>query len=148
MAPSTAWAAGASVGFEAKGVDPAAALNNPLGLDVRDALGRRVSAAKVMRDLGRAQARRSRESSYGEALPGAGRLSALGGLRAFLRAALIEPFGESAPAVWSRALTSRPGDKFARLIVLFFGVLLLRRFESCRRFKRAFAFRPLFVLRC
>jgi hypothetical protein len=143
-----AQATGAAVGFEARGVDPLAAVSNPLGLDVRDALGRPVSADKVMRDLSRGQARQAKESSYAEALPGAGRLSALGSLGAWLRSALGRPPGGSSPAVWCRALSSRPGDKLARLMILFFGALLWRRRESCRFATFAPAFRTCFVLRC
>ncbi len=36
-----------AVGLEARGVDPSAALHNLWGLDVRDALGRKVSARRV-----------------------------------------------------------------------------------------------------
>lgn len=147
VAPA-ARADGGAVGYDARGVDPMAAVANPLGLDVRDALGRPVSAAKLLQDLGRAQARQARESSYAEALPGASRLSAPGSLRAFLSSALRRPPGGGAPAVWCRALSSRPGDKLSRPLILFFGALLLLQLDSRRRFKFVPASRRCLVLRC
>ena len=59
-----------AVGLEARGVDPRAALHNPHGLDVRDALGRPVSARLVRQQIKAAAAEAAASpSSYSSALP-------------------------------------------------------------------------------
>ncbi len=66
-----------SVGLDAQGVDPLAALHNDQGLDVRDALGRPVSAQKVSTELSQASAKRATVASYASALPKAKLFAAL-----------------------------------------------------------------------
>jgi hypothetical protein len=58
-----------AVGLDARGVDPMVALDNRMGLDVRDELGRSVTAAAVTKDLSRARARRVVEGAFTSRLP-------------------------------------------------------------------------------
>jgi hypothetical protein len=66
-----------SVGLDAQGVDPLAALHNDQGLDVRDALGRPVSGEKVSSELSQASAKRATTAAYASALPKAKLFAAL-----------------------------------------------------------------------
>lgn len=58
-----------AVGLEAQGVDPWAALSNPHRLDVRDELGRPVSARLIERQLKLGQASGAEAASYASRLP-------------------------------------------------------------------------------
>ncbi|MFI5361786.1 MAG: hypothetical protein ACHQ49_07430 [Elusimicrobiota bacterium] len=58
-----------AVGLDARGVNPIAAVNNPDGLDVRDALGRPVTAQAVLADMNKASAARAAQNSYSSHLP-------------------------------------------------------------------------------
>ena len=58
-----------SVGLDARGVDPMAAVNNGQGLDVRDELGRPVSSKVVLADMKQAQVARAAETAYQSGLP-------------------------------------------------------------------------------
>ncbi len=66
-----------AVGLDAQGVDPLAALNNPSGLDVRDQLGRPVSAQLVAAQMKAAQVAQAREAAYASRLPEAAAVAAL-----------------------------------------------------------------------
>ena len=66
-----------AVGLDAQGVDPLAALNNPSGLDVRDQLGRPVSAQLVASQMKAAQTAAAVEASYASTTPKAAVLAAL-----------------------------------------------------------------------
>ena len=57
------------VGLEAQGVDPWAALRNPAGLDVRDALGRPVSVKVIESQLTAARAEAAAQDAFASRLP-------------------------------------------------------------------------------
>ena len=56
-------------GLDAQGVDPRVAVENRLGLDVRDAQGRPVTREQVLADLKGAAVTRVAESAYASSLP-------------------------------------------------------------------------------
>ena len=56
------------VGLQAQGVDPAFALDNRLGLDLRDELGRPVTTRQVLKDLKAATVERTRVSAWASKL--------------------------------------------------------------------------------
>lgn len=58
-----------AVGLEAQGVDPWASLHNPLGLDVRDELGRPVSARLVESQIKAAAAKAAAAAAFSSRLP-------------------------------------------------------------------------------
>ena len=67
-----------AAGLDAQGVDPRAAVENRLGLDVRDAQGRPVTREQVLADLKGATVRRAAANAFASSLPKAGAvLSAL-----------------------------------------------------------------------
>lgn len=78
----------ATVGLDAKGVDPLVALHNDSGLDIRDALGRPVSAQKVATELKQAQAKAASEAAFASRLPQAAAVAALLEMIQVLRLAL------------------------------------------------------------
>jgi hypothetical protein len=140
-----------AVGLDARGVDPMAAVNNQDGLDVRDALGRPVSAQVVLDQLKRAEAARAAQNSYSSSLPKANAvLSSLeysvGGLLTLVR--LID--GVPVRVEW--ASLPAPGPKLSALFLILLGAVLaqaatvlrprasLPALSSCRR--------SLEVLRC
>ena len=83
------------VGLEARGVDPMSAVDNRLGLDVRDEMGRPVSGRVVLEELKRASVARTIANSFTSRLP---------------RARLILPALESAAGcgTWLIQLTESP----------------------------------------
>lgn len=108
-----------AVGLDARGVDPMAAVDNAQGLDVRDELGRPVSAKVVLDQLKQAQAARTAEAAYTSRLPKAKSVlasleSAPGVLLSLVR--LIE--GVPGPSEWSSLPSPRP-----KLSVVLFAVL-------------------------
>jgi hypothetical protein len=140
-----------SVGLDARGVDPIAAVNNPLGLDVRDALGRPVSAGVVLAEMKKAQAARTAETAYESGLPKAKTVLpsleyAAGRGLSLLRLAEALP----RPAAWASLPVPRP--KLSVLLFLVLGAALVQlapafrpraslpALSSCRR--------SLEVLRC
>ena len=62
-------AAEQAVGLQAQGVDPMAALHNAAGLDVRDELGRPVSAEVIAKELKAASAQAAAASAFTSRLP-------------------------------------------------------------------------------
>lgn len=58
-----------AVGLDAKGVDPRVAVDNRLGLDVRDESGRPVTREQVLADLKSAAVKRAAEGSFTSSLP-------------------------------------------------------------------------------
>jgi hypothetical protein len=133
-----------AVGLDARGVDPMAALDNGAGLDVRDELGRPVSAQVVLDQLKQAQVARTAETAYQSSLPKAKTVLpsleyAAGGFLSLVR--LIETVPLSCE--WASLPLPRP-----KLSVLLFAVLglvlvqaasasrpraLLPALSSCRR---------------
>jgi len=108
-----------AVGLDARGVDPIAAVNNPLGLDVRDALGRPVSAHVVLDELKRAEVARAAETSYSSHLPKAKAVLASleyapGGFLSLVRLIAALP----GRVEWSSLPAPRP-----KLSILLFAVL-------------------------
>lgn len=63
-----------AVGLDARGVDPTQALENSLGVDVRDELGRPVTAAAVLSDMRKARAARTVSQSFFTRLPKAAQI--------------------------------------------------------------------------
>ena len=140
-----------AVGLDARGVDPMAAVNNLQGLDVRDALGRPVSAQTVLAELKQASMARVAESAYASALPKA--RTVLPALEsAFGRLLSLVALAESVPGPSSWASLPSPRPKVCALMFLVLGVVviltasaarpraLLPALSSCRR--------SLEVLRC
>jgi hypothetical protein len=117
-----------AVGLEAQGVDPLAAIHNPHHLDVRDALGRPVSAELVSQQLGLAGKTRSTLASFASKLPRARLFSALAEF--FARA----PFSAlSSPKSWTphkrhfaAAPHSLPDLKVLLLLAAFLSVMTAR----------------------
>jgi len=58
-----------AAGLDAQGVDPRAAIENKLGLDVRDELGRPVTREQVLTDLKAAAVRRAADNAFTSRLP-------------------------------------------------------------------------------
>ena len=114
-----------AVGLDARGVDPMAAVNNRQGLDVRDELGRPVSARVVLDELKRAQVARAVETSYTSALPKAKAVLAsleysAGGLLSLVR--LIEAI--PGPSEW--ASLPSPGPKLSVVFLAVLGAALVQ----------------------
>ena len=111
------------VGLDAQGVNPLSAVDNRLGLDVRDELGRPVSGQLVLAQLKSAAAERAAVTSYASRLP---------------RARLILPALELAAGcgIWlsqladalpaARALASLPTSrpKVSALLLVLLGCVL------------------------
>ena len=120
-----------AVGLDARGVDPLAAVNNPLGLDVRDALGRSVSGRIVLAEFKRAQAARAVETSYTSSLPKAKVVLAsleysVGGLLSLVR--LIE----AVPGRAEWASLPPPGPKLSVLLLAVLGAVLVQAASASR----------------
>ena len=108
-----------SVGLDARGVDPMAAVNNPLGLDVRDELGRSVSGRAVLDDLKKAQVARAAETAYASTLPGAKTVlpileAAVGRALSLFQLAEAPP----GPTAWASLPTPRPRPILPCVVVL------------------------------
>lgn len=111
------------VGLDAKGVNPMSAVDNRLGLDVRDELGRPVSGRLVLEQLKAAQAARTAQNSFTSRLP---------------RARLILPALESAagrgtwlvqlidaiPSAAALASLPTPRPKVSAFLLVMLGCLL------------------------
>lgn len=140
-----------AVGLDARGVDPMAAVDNRLGLDVRDALGRPVSGQAVLNELKKASVARVAQTAFGTGLPKAKTIlpaldMAAGAAVWLARLAEAVP----GPAAWAALPT--PGPKLSLLLFVVLGAVLaqassafrpralLPALSSCRR--------SLEVLRC
>jgi hypothetical protein len=121
------------VGLDAKGVDPMAAVNNRDRLDVRDALGRPVSAKVVLEQLKKAEAARSAQNAYSSVLPKAKTVLPALELAASLGVWLVQLADPAAPSqVWAALplpspkaayVLRRPGARRGRLPAADAGVL-------------------------
>lgn len=129
-----------AVGLEAQGVDPWAALLNPHRLDVRDELGRPVSARLIERQLKLGQASGAERASYASRLPQAKAviraLELLERVEAGLRAGFPAfPWRR----LWALPPPSRCGQKssplgFAAVVLLLLAAALPSKTGSlCRR---------------
>ena len=107
----------AAVGLDARGVDPMAAVENRQGLDVRDELGRPVTAQAVLRDMKSASVARAAEAAYASTLPKARlilpalELAAGAGLR-------LVQFAASLPAALATAFPPGSGPRVALFLIL------------------------------
>jgi hypothetical protein len=120
-----------AVGLDARGVDPMAAVDNRQGLDVRDTLGRPVSARIVLADLKRAQVARAAETSYASSLPKAKAVLAsleysAGGLLSLVR--LIE----SLPGRSEWSALPPPSPKLPVLFLIILGAVLVQAASASR----------------
>jgi hypothetical protein len=120
-----------AVGLDARGVDPMAAVDNGQGLDVRDELGRPVSAKVVLDEFKRAQVARAAETAYTSNLPKANAVLpsleyAPGGFLSLVR--LIESV--PAPSEWASMPSPRP--KLSVLLFAVLGALLVQAASAAR----------------
>ena len=120
-----------SVGLDARGVDPMAAVSNPLGLAVRDALGRRVSGRVVLDEMKKAEVARAAETAYASTLPKAATVLPILEAAAGRGLALILwAENASGPAAWASLPTPRPKPSVLILVVL--GVVLIQAASAFR----------------
>ncbi len=117
-------AAETPVGLEAQGVDAAVALENAQQLDVRDELGRPVSAALIRKQLKQAEATAAADAAYASRLPQARRvtlmLELLSGLGTAIGAALERGFER----LLADAALPRPHQKLPAFAVAVFTLAL------------------------
>ncbi len=104
-----------AVGLGARGVDPMAAVSNPLGLDVRDALGRPVTAQAVLRDVKQAAVTRTVETAYASTLPKARLILPALEMAVGLGLRLVQ-FAAALPAALASGSLPVPGPKIAFLL--------------------------------
>lgn len=116
-----------AVGLEAQGVDPLVSLSNPGNLDVRDALGRPVSAQLVAAQVKQARVKAASEAAFASRLPQAAAVAALLEMIQALRLALrTTPSGRPIRAQFALAPASRTTDKAdpRQALTLGFAVLV------------------------
>ena len=115
-----------AVGLDAQGVDPMVALHNDSGLDVRDELGRPVSAQKVADGLKQAQAKAASEAAFASRLPQAAAVAALlemiEALRLFMRGGTA---GLPPMRLFALAPSQRSAEKAVPLSLIVLGCTLL-----------------------
>ncbi len=111
-----------SVGLDARGVDPMAAVDNSMGLDVRDELGRPVTAQAVLRDVKQAAARRVEQASYASTLPKARVVLPALEWAAGLGVRLVQ-FAEGRPAALVSASLPSPRPRIALALIASPGVV-------------------------
>ena len=120
-----------AVGLDARGVDPMAAVDNAQGLDVRDELGRPVSAKVVLDQLKQAEVARTAQTAYQSALPKAKLVLpaleyAAGGILSLVR--LIE----TVPGPAELASLPLPRPKLAALLFAVLGLVLVQAASASR----------------
>lgn len=120
-----------SVGLDARGVDPMAAVDNRDGLDVRDELGRPVSAQKVLRDLKEASAARAAQNAYASALPKAKAVLPALELAAGVGLRLVQ-FAVSLPAALAVASMPSAGPKILAVLLVLLGAVAAVRAAAAR----------------
>ena len=111
------------VGLDAKGVDPMAAVDNRQGLDVRDALGRPVSAQVVLEQLKKAQAVRAAQNAYASPLPKAKAVLPELELAMGLGAWLFQ-LADALPPLENWSALPVPGPKLFLILIALAGALL------------------------
>jgi len=120
-----------AVGLDARGVDPMAAVDNASGLDVRDELGRPVSAQAVLDQLKQAQVARTAETAYQSALPKAKLvLPALDNLRGGL-VSLVSLL-VTIPGAVELASLPLPRPKVSALLFAVLGLVLVQLASAAR----------------
>jgi hypothetical protein len=113
-----------SVGLDAVGVDPLAAVDNSQGLDVRDALGRPVSGQAVLTELKKAAVARAAQVAAISNLPKARVILPMLELASEAHTWLTRLADVAAPAALSTALPSaKPKIAFALVLVALAVVL-------------------------
>ncbi|OGR90306.1 MAG: hypothetical protein A2V88_17570 [Elusimicrobia bacterium RBG_16_66_12] len=113
----------APVGLDAKGVDPLSAVDNRLGLDVRDELGRPVSGRLVLDQLKAAQAARSAENAFSSRLPRARFILPV--LEAAVGCGLwLVQLADALPATRILASLPTPRPKVSALVLAMLGCVL------------------------
>jgi hypothetical protein len=136
-------AAEQSVGLDAKGVDPLAAVSNAWGLDVRDELGRPVSGEKVLGELKRASAARAAANAFTSKLKDAAAL--FSSLELLERgSASLWAFSAALPAALATAGLPGPRPKIAAVLPLLLGFLAI----TCAVLRLRPALLPLKAGRC
>lgn len=131
----------ATVGLDAQGVDPMVALHNDSGLDVRDELGRPVSARKVAAELKQAQARAASEAAFASPLPQAAAVAALLDMIEALRLALRGgPAGLPPLQIFGLAPAQRSGNEEGQAALLLAAAFatVLAACAVCRQPQTAF----------
>ena len=114
-----------AVGLDARGVDPMAAVSNPLGLDVRDELGRPVSGKVVLAEFKKAQAARAAETAYASTLPKAKIVLPI--LEAAVGSGLfLVRLAEAVPGASAWASLPTPRPKPSLLIFAVLGAVLVQ----------------------
>lgn len=121
-----------AVGLDAQGVDPLTALHNPHQLDVRDELGRPVSAAVIRQELGRAARGRAQLASFTSKLP---KVDLLAALAEFFNAAPLAALtsgqrGGTLRKLLAVALFTRPEPKVLALLFFFLPILALSAWST------------------
>lgn len=149
IAAPTSARAERAVGLEAQGVDPQAALDNPEGLDVRDELGRPVSAALIRAQLKKAQATAAADAAYASRLPQARRVTAALELLAGLSAALRRALPDSPWRWFADAALPRPAQRLPAAAALVFSFALALRCRARAVFAQPISVpTKVVVLRC
>jgi len=121
-----------AVGLDARGVDPMAAVDDRQGLDVRDELGRPVTAAAVLRDLKTASAARAAETAYASALPKARLVLPALELAARFGLSLVQ-FAVSLPLELASASLPAPRPKIALVLLVLAAAAVSLRAAAARR---------------
>ena len=132
------------VGLDARGVDPMSAVDNRLGLDVRDELGRPVSGQLVLDQLKLASAVRAASNSFSSRLPRARRILPALELAAGVGTWMVQ-LADALPA--AAALVSLPTSrpKVSALLLVLLGAALAQGASRLRpRLQQA----PLSSCRC
>ncbi|HBT62838.1 MAG TPA: hypothetical protein DEB40_13960 [Elusimicrobia bacterium] len=143
-------AAERAVGLDAQGVDPLVALQNAGSLDVRDELGRPVSARLIEAQLKAAQVKIAAQGAFASSLPRAakalGPMESWEAFKAALRASYPRlPWRE----LWALPLTRLSRQASAPGLVLFLAILIFSAWSfSSRSFRSNLGAGAPLILRC
>ena len=119
------------MGLEARGVDPLAAVDNRLGLDVRDELGRPVSGRAVLEQLKQASAARTAQNAFASSLPKARFILPALELAEGCRTWLIELVDSLPnPHAWASMPTPRP--RVPALLLALAGIVMAQAASRLR----------------
>lgn len=120
-----------AVGLDARGVDPMAAVDNRQGLDVRDALGRPVTAQAVLSDLKKASVARVAQTAFASALPKAKIVLPALELASAAKTWLVR-LAQAVPGPAAWASLPVPGPKLSVLILVLLGAVLVQAASPLR----------------
>lgn len=132
------------VGLEAHGVDPMSAVDNRLGLDVRDAFGRPVSGRVVLEQLKRASVARTVANSFASHLPQARFILPALELAAGCGARFIQ-LAESLPSARAVTCLPTPRPKIFAVLPALLGAVLV---QGASRLRARLQQAPLSSCRC